>query len=118
MIAVKGNFLAMQGHFDPVAAFRVEFRAERGQSVFGILEVDVGADGMNEEGVQNLAVVMVHLALDLLRPIDVKSIKQSMKTSMTHIIWTHIIWTRASGSHLIIAGNADADAAWLSRSIG
>jgi hypothetical protein len=108
MVAVEGDFLAMQGYFHPVAAFRVQLRAERRQGMFSVLEVDIGADGMNEEGVQNFTVVMIHLDLDLLRPIDANSIKRSEKTSMTHIIWTH----------MISAGSADSGAARPHHSIG
>jgi hypothetical protein len=86
MVAVKRDFLASEGHLDAIAALRVQVRAKRGQGMFRVLEVDIGADGMDEEGVQDFTVVMIHLNLKLTLPFCTHpSIIRVVKTSMTHI---------------------------------
>jgi hypothetical protein len=86
MVAVKRDFLASEGHLDPVAALRVQLRAKGGQGMLRVLEVDIGADGMDEEGVHDFTVVMIHLNLKLMLPFYTQpSISRAVKTSMTHI---------------------------------
>jgi hypothetical protein len=63
VIAMEHDFLASQVHFDPVAAFHVQIRAERGQGMLGVLEFDIGADRVSEESVEDFAFVMMHLSL-------------------------------------------------------
>jgi hypothetical protein len=86
VIAMKDGFLPSERHFDPVAASHVDIRAQRGQGMFRVLEVDIGADGMSEEAMQDFAVVMIHLNLKLMLPFRTgASLIQAVKTSMTHV---------------------------------
>ena len=56
----EGRRVAVEGDADAVARFGLHLAAQLLEHVHHVLQVDVGADGMREQGVQHFAVTVVH----------------------------------------------------------